>query len=191
MEFIEADIPGCFEIQPRVMKDRRGYFVKNFQASQLARLGLETEFKEDYFSLSEPGVLRGMHFQVPPADHAKIVCCLQGEVMDVVVDLRKGSPTFGEHRIFQLSDENMKMLYLPKGMAHGFYVPSRPSLLLYKVSTEYDAKNDSGVLWSSLGINWPNLQPIISDRDQGFLPLSDFDSPFVYTGKNSPVDIQI
>ena len=110
----------------------------------------------------------------------KLVYCVQGEVLDVVLDLRKGSPTYGTVDTFNLSAEKGNYLYIPKGMAHGFLATSETATLVYKVSTVYDPLNDMGVRWDSFGFNWPTSTPIISDRDSNIKPLSEFDSPFVY-----------
>jgi dTDP-4-dehydrorhamnose 3,5-epimerase len=163
-----------------MIKDTRGSFVKVFLESRFQEQGLATDFREDYFSFSNAGVLRGLHFQLPPKDHAKLVYCLQGKVLDVALDLRKGSPTFGQHQIFELSGDKANMLYLPKGLAHGFYAVDGPAVLVYKVTSEYDSKCDTGILWNSAGINWPTLSPVMSDRDRSFVTLAEFNSPFTF-----------
>ena len=176
----ETKLPGCFEVQPRIFDDERGRFVKVFHQDEFVRLGLETCFREEYYSHSRRGVIRGMHFQTPPSDHVKLVYCVQGEVQDVVLDLRKGSPTYGRADSIKLSAELGNYLYIPKGLAHGFCTTSTLATLVYKVSTVYEPQHDSGVLWSSFGVEWPNLERVISARDTSFKPLSEFKSPFVY-----------
>ncbi|WP_323140462.1 dTDP-4-dehydrorhamnose 3,5-epimerase [Massilia phyllosphaerae] len=173
-------IPGCHEVLPRIMHDARGSFVKVFHADAFRELGLETAFTEEYYSHSHKGVIRGMHFQTPPADHVKMVYCVQGEVFDVVLDLRVGSPTYGQATTFTLSAEAGNYLYIPKGLAHGFCAVSDTATLVYKVSTVYAPENDAGVLWSSVGVDWPVDAPILSDRDARFSPFSEFESPFTY-----------
>jgi dTDP-4-dehydrorhamnose 3,5-epimerase len=178
MEFIPSRIPGCFEIQPVVFKDERGLFVKTFHEQVFAQHGLETHFAETYYSRSYKGVLRGLHFQVPPYDHAKLVYCIAGRVKDVVVDLRVGSPTYGEFASFLLSAETANMVYVPRGLAHGFYTLSDSAIMMYKVTSVYSPQHDTGIRWDSVGIDWPNDNPIISERDRQFVPLADFQSPF-------------
>jgi dTDP-4-dehydrorhamnose 3,5-epimerase len=179
-DLIPTGIAGCHEVQPRVLEDVRGRFVKVFHRDSFRQMGFETEFAEEYYSLSRKGVIRGLHFQVPPADHHKLVYCTRGEVFDVVLDLRVGSPTYGKTASFNLSFSQGNFLYIPKGLAHGFCATSDNAILVYKVSTVYSPSHDQGVLWSSVGINWPVNDPIISDRDAGFLPFNQFDSPFAY-----------
>jgi dTDP-4-dehydrorhamnose 3,5-epimerase len=173
-----TEIPGCFEIGTAVLRDHRGIFVKTFHQDLFAQHGLETRFAEEYYSYSGPGVLRGLHFQLPPHEHVKLVYCVQGEVLDVVVDLRVGSPTFGKHHCVTLSSEKANMLYIPAGLAHGFYVNSPHALMMYKVTSVYSPAHDAGVHWNSAGIPWHDPNPVISDRDNAFAPLTAFQSPF-------------
>lgn len=176
----ESGIPGCYEIQPRILDDARGRFVKVFHQDEFKRLGLETDFPEEYYSNSHRGVIRGMHFQIPPSEHVKLVYCVQGVVQDVVLDLRKGSPTYGHSVAIMLSAEQGNCVYIPKGLAHGFCATSDIATLVYKVSTVYDPQNDAGVHLNSFGFNWSTSEPLISDRDARFKFLSEFNSPFVY-----------
>lgn len=177
---IASPIPGCFEIQPRVFDDERGRFVKVFHRDAFNEMDLQTEFAEEYYSHSWRGVIRGLHFQIPPMDHTKLVYCLQGDVLDVVVDLRVGSPAFGAVATFAVSASKGNYVYLPKGVAHGFCVTSDEATLVYKVSTVYSAQHDTGVLWNSVNVDWPAAHPILSERDRAFSPFSEFASPFVY-----------
>ena len=179
-EFQETTLPGCFEIHPKIIHDNRGRFVKTFHKDLFKEKGIQTDFREEYYSHSKKGVIRGMHFQTPPSDHEKLVYCISGEVIDVIVDLRIGSPTYGQHAAFTLNAAKATSLYIPKGMAHGFYATSDLATLIYKVSTIYDQSNDSGILWSSIGFNWPTHDPITSERDKYFCRLVDFASPFKY-----------
>lgn len=176
----ETGINGCFEVQPRLFDDARGRFVKVFHKDEFTKLGLETEFAEEYYSHSTGGVIRGMHFQNPPSDHVKVVYCVHGEVQDVVLDLRKGSPTYGQSVAIRLSAQQGNFIYIPKGLAHGFCATSESAILVYKVSTVYDPKSDSGVLWNSFGYAWETSKPILSERDANFAPLNQFVSPFNY-----------
>ena len=179
----ELSIPGCFEIQPDVLKDKRGSFVKTFHWDIFCKHGLTTNFAEEYYSCSKKGVLRGFHFQLPPHDHIKIVYCVSGTIMDVIVDLRVGSPTYGEYAAFELSGEKANMLYLDKGIAHGFYTKSDSALVMYKVTTVYAPEHDAGILWNSAGVPWPDDMPVLSKRDKSFPPFCQFESPFIYVGR--------
>lgn len=176
----EIDIPGCFEITPKRVEDVRGVFVKILHEEAFAPHGVHTEFAEEYYSKSYQNVLRGLHFQTPPHDHIKMVYCVSGSILDVIVDLRVGSPTYGQHRTFELSDANAKALVLAKGIAHGFYTLSREAVVIYKVSTVYAPEYDKGILWNSLEIPWPSCSPVLSDRDTGFPVFQDYPSPFEY-----------
>lgn len=184
MEMRDTQIPGCYELLPRVMRDQRGSFVKTFHAEQFSALGLRTAWAEEYYSLSYRGVLRGLHFQLPPHDLDKIVYCPSGRVLDVVLDLRVGSPAFGRHCTFDLNCEVANMIYIPKGCAHGFYTISDQALMCYKVSAVYAPEADTGILWSSAGVDWPGAEPLISPRDASFPMLQQFDSPFRHDGEN-------
>ena len=183
MNVIKTNIPGCFEIHPDVIKDERGTFVKTFHRDIFDKHGLTTDFAEEYYSYSKKGVLRGLHFQLPPHDHIKMVYCVRGRILDAIVDLRKGSPTFGGYALFELSDENAQVLYLGRGIAHGFYALSNEAIVMYKVTTIYAPEHDAGILWNSAGVPWPDNMPILSKRDKSFPPLSQFESPFIYAGR--------
>lgn len=180
MKINEIEIPGCFEIIPRRVEDGRGVFVKTLHEEVFASRGLQIAFAEEYYSKSYQNVLRGLHFQMPPHDHIKMVYCVSGTILDVVVDLRVGSPTYGQHRTFELGDANARTLVLAKGIAHGFYTMSQRAIVMYKVSTVYAPEHDAGILWNSLDIPWPSKNPFLSDRDKGLFVFQDFDSPFVY-----------
>ena len=174
----KSKIAGCFELQPKVFEDVRGRFVKVFHEQAFAAQGLQTDFVEEYYSVSYKNVIRGMHFQLPPMDHVKMVYCVEGEVLDAVVDLRVGSLTYGQYALFELTAAKANSIYIPKGMAHGFCVLSEQAIMVYKVSTIYSPAHDTGVLWDSVNIPWPLEQPCISDRDKSFPALADFKSPF-------------
>ncbi|MDQ5910375.1 MAG: dTDP-4-dehydrorhamnose 3,5-epimerase [Pseudomonadota bacterium] len=176
-------IPGCFEIYPRIFDDDRGRFVKVFHEETFVTRGLETVYTEEYYSVSRCGVIRGLHFQTPPMDHVKLVYCVAGRVQDAVVDLRVGSPSFGRYALFDLSAEAANMIYIPKGLAHGFCVLSDVATLVYQVSTVYSALHDAGVLWNSAGVPWMVKDPVLSERDRAHPPLERFVSPFVYEGE--------
>jgi len=180
----EALIPGCYELQPNAFKDERGHFVKTFHENVFKESGLETHFVEEYYSFSHKRVLRGLHFQLPLMDHVKLVYCVYGRVLDAVVDLRVGSPTYGNFETFELSAEQGNMIYIPKGLAHGFYVMSEVAIMMYKVTTVYSVEHDKGILWRSANIPWPDECPIISKRDSEFVALDNFQSPFIYKGES-------
>ncbi len=184
MEIRATKISGCYELSPIVFhKDYRGSFVKTFHKDVFSKHGLETNFVEEYYSVSVQNVLRGLHFQTPPADPNKLVYCPLGRIMDVIVDVRVGSPSYGQFEVFDLSAENGKMVYLEPGLAHGFYVLSETAMVMYKISQLYAPENDTGIRWDSVGIPWPSNNPILSQRDKEFLPLAEFKNPFVYTEK--------
>ena len=176
----ESPLQGCFEVQPKIFSDPRGKFVKIFHFDEFKRLGLETDFREEYYSSSLKWVIRGLHFQTPPNDHAKIVFCVRGEVLDVLLDLRKESPTYGRAAKYVLNEEKGNFLYIPKGIAHGFCVLSSEATLVYKVSSVHNQASDAGILWSSVQVEWPTSNPIMSERDLGFPELANFESPFIY-----------
>lgn len=178
-KFIESKLSGCFEIRSRLFQDHRGRFVKTFHREMFLENGLNSRWVEEYYTISGQGVLRGLHFQVPPHDHAKLVYCSSGEVVDAVVDLRQGSPMFGRSDVFCLSAERANMLYIPRGMAHGFCTVSDSATMHYLVESVYVPESDKGILWDSADIVWPVKAPILSERDAGFPPLAEFETPFV------------
>lgn len=178
--FRPTALSGCYEVIPRVIDDMRGRFVKVFHAGAYAEQGLETHFVEQYYSRSRRGVIRGLHFQLPPRDHAKLVYCTDGAVRDVVVDLRKGSPSYGRHITLELNAETAHAVYIPRGMAHGFCCLSDEATLVYQVSSVHSPEHDSGIRWDSLDIEWPTANPVLSERDRSLPAFADFDSPFFY-----------
>ena len=183
MQFVPTEIPGCFEIFPKIFTDERGQFVKLFHQELFGADNLKETWAENYISISKKNVLRGMHFQTPPHVHSKLVYCLSGEVLDVLIDLRAGSPTYSKAFSFELSAEKYNGLYIPIGIAHGFCVLSNSATMLYQTSTVYSPTHDSGISWKSVDL-WPIDNPIISDRDESHPLLKDFTSPFVYEDKN-------
>lgn len=175
-----TQVTDCFELQPKVFDDERGRFVKVFHTQAFAAKCLETNFTEEYYSVSNKNVVRGMHFQLPPKDHVKVVYCVQGAVLDVVTDLRVGSPTYGRSSVIELNSAKANSIYIPKGMAHGFCSLCDHSIMVYKVSSVYSPAQDVGILWNSVGVTWPTTQVILSARDQTFTPFDKFVSPFRY-----------
>lgn len=180
MQKLETGIAGCFEVKLTPFNDARGTFVKTFNSESFASMGMRTDWVEQYFSLSLPGVVRGIHFQLPPHDHAKLVFCISGSVLDVAVDLRKGSPTYGEHVRVELSEDEANMLYLPSGLAHGFCTYDETATLVYNVTAGFQSDSDSGIRWDSAGIRWPHSNPMLSTRDQNLQQLAEFQSPFTF-----------
>lgn len=177
-EFHETSLPGVFILTPGVFKDNRGVFVKTFHREAFLARGLEADFAEQFYSISRRGVLRGLHFQLPPHHHAKLVTCLNGTVLDAVVDLRTDSPCFGQHVTVTLSRRNARMIYIPRGCAHGFLSLTNNSLLLYNQTSVHAPHADAGIRWDSANITWPLDSPVTSIRDAGFPGLADFISPF-------------
>jgi dTDP-4-dehydrorhamnose 3,5-epimerase len=177
---VKTGIPGCFELRPTVTRDIRGFFAKVFHRPLWRDLGLCTEFAEEYATHSLPWTMRGLHFQLPPMEHDKVVFCLRGNAFDVALDLRKGSPSYGEHVSVNLSSMQSNALYIPAGVAHGFCVTGDEALLYYKQTTVYSPEHDAGIRWDSAGIPWPMTEPTMSERDKLLPRFEDFDSPFSF-----------
>ena len=174
----ETTIKDCLIIQPTILDDNRGSFIKLYHEESFKRLGLNANYEEEYCSKSVQGVLRGMHFQTPPYAHIKLVTCISGAILDVVVDLRKNSKTYKQAFGIELTGESGKMLYVPEGLAHGFYVISKEAIFLSLNSKKYSKEHDSGIHWNSFGFNWPDSSPNISDKDHQMIYLNEFESPF-------------
>jgi dTDP-4-dehydrorhamnose 3,5-epimerase len=175
--FNQTSIDGVILIGTNVLSDERGSFTKCFEAAEFHDHGLSVKFAEEYFSFSKAGVLRGMHFQLPPLDHEKVVYCALGRVLDVVLDLRPNSATYKQCLSIELSSKGGEGLYIPKGCAHGFW-SLEDSIMVYKVGTPYSPEHDTGICWDSFGFNWPGDQPVLSSRDSMHICLEDFRSPF-------------
>jgi dTDP-4-dehydrorhamnose 3,5-epimerase len=174
LEIIETSLPGVLLVKPRVFQDARGFFLETYRAEALATAGVHHTFVQDNHSHSIRGVLRGLHYQVR-RPQAKLCRVVQGEVFDVAVDIRDGSPHFGKWAGAVLSAQNHHALYIPAGFAHGFVVLSETADFLYKCSDYFDTADDCGVLWNdpALAIDWLNPSPILSDKDQQYLPLAE------------------
>jgi dTDP-4-dehydrorhamnose 3,5-epimerase len=168
MKIIETSLDGVFEVLNRKFEDSRGLFVKTFHEDSFKEVGLDTDFSESFYSVSKKDVLRGMHFQLAPHDHAKLVYVTAGEILDVAVDIRKNSPTYGQYFTLKLSSDNAKSLYMAKGFAHGFLTLSDSATVVYLTTTVHAPENDSGIRWDSFGFDWPLKSPIISNRDGNF-----------------------
>jgi dTDP-4-dehydrorhamnose 3,5-epimerase len=178
MELIPTDIPGCVEVRPFCARDDRGVFVKTFHAERFAEAGLPVDWREEFYSSSRQGVIRGMHFQTPPHDHDKLVFCVRGRVLDVVLDLRCASPTFRRHWVVELDAAYGHGLFIPRGVAHGFLALTNDVLMAYKLTSVHSPSNDLGIRWDSFGMDWGNDQPLVSARDRAHPALAEFDSPF-------------
>jgi len=186
----QTSLVGVLELKPFIAHDVRGMFVKTFHDGQFSEHGLETRFTEEFHTVSRRRVMRALHFQLPPHEYTKIVYCVHGEVLDAVVDLRVGSPTFGRFALFELTAERPSMIYIPPGVAHGYYVLSDSAVVMYKATAVYARQHDSGILWNSAGIPWPDPEPILSERDKQFVPFAAFHSPFQFDrrqGERGPV----
>lgn len=170
-------------ITPERFEDHRGYFSETYNYNRLSKLGVSKRFVQDNHSYSyQANTLRGLHFQTPPHAQEKLIRCARGSVFDVVVDLRVGSPEFGDWRGYELSAENGHQLYVPVGFAHGFVTLEPDSEILYKCTDYYAPETEGAVRWDSCGIDWPLPgDPILSDKDAVAPALADFDSPFIYS----------
>lgn len=178
MILTETKISGAFEVELPFSQDDRGDFVKILHEDSFIGHGLAADFKESYYSTSREGVIRGMHFQIPPHDHEKLVYAVEGGVVDVLLDLRKDSATYQQFDSLELTKSKHNAIYIPKGVAHGFCVPVGSATLVYMTTTVYNQDSDTGVLWNSFDFDWPVHNPQLSDRDMGFTALAKFDSPF-------------
>ena len=182
MEIVKTDIEGVFILEPRIFKDSRGYFFESFSEREFHEKVDKITFVQDNESCSSYGVVRGLHFQKPPYAQSKLVRVIKGTVLDVAVDLRKGSLTYGKHVAVELSENNHRQLFIPRGFAHGFSVLSDEAVFLYKCDNFYHPEADGGIniLDESLGIDWriPTDKAILSDKDTKHPLLKDFDSPF-------------
>ena len=187
MEILKTDIEGVLILEPKVFRDARGYFFESFSQREFDRkaaplLGHTVHFVQDNESMSSFGVMRGLHFQRPPFAQSKLVRCVRGAVLDVAVDIRKGSPTYGKHVAVELTEENHRQFFIPKGFAHGFVVLSDTAVFQYKCDEFYHPEADGGIsiLDDSLGINWriSTEEAILSEKDTRHPLLKDFDSPF-------------
>ena len=184
MEIIKTEIEGLLIIEPRIFQDARGYFFESFSQREFEEKVGAVHFVQDNESMSTYGVMRGLHFQRPPYTQSKVVRCVSGKVLDVAVDIRKGSPTYGRHVAVELTGENHRQFFIPKGFAHGFAVLSERAVFQYKCDEFYHPEADAGIsiLDESLQIDWriPAEAAILSDKDTRHALLKDFDSPFSF-----------
>lgn len=184
MNIIQTEIPGVIIIEPRIFEDARGYLFESFSQREFDEKVGPVIFVQDNESKSSYGVMRGLHFQRPPFTQAKLVRCVHGAVLDVAVDIRRSSPTFGQHVAVELTEDNHRQFFIPKGFAHGFAVLSDTAVFQYKCDEFYHPEADGGIsiLDDSLGIDWhiPAGKAIFSDKDTKHPLLQDFDTPFTF-----------
>jgi dTDP-4-dehydrorhamnose 3,5-epimerase len=174
LEFEQTSLPGVILVKPVVFQDPRGFFMETFHHKKYDEAGINGVFVQDNFSRSQKNTLRGLHYQLRHAQ-AKLIYVLKGEIFDVVVDIRKGSPVFGKWMSVTLSEDNRYQLYIPEGFAHGFCVMSETADVVYKCTDFYAPNDDFGVLWSdpSIGIDWPVRDPLLSEKDTKYPVLDD------------------
>lgn len=184
MEVIKTAIEGVVIIEPQVFKDARGYFFESFSQREFDEKVRPIKFVQDNESMSSYGVMRGLHFQAPPFAQSKLVRCVKGRVLDVAVDIRKGSPTYGQHVAVELTEENHRQLFIPRGFAHGFVVLSETALFQYKCDNFYAPQADGGISITdtTLGIDWhiPIENATLSEKDLKHPSFNNFNSPFEY-----------
>ena len=190
MEVIKTSIEGVVIIEPRIFRDARGYFFESFSQKEFDEKIRPIHFVQDNESMSSYGVMRGLHFQRPPYTQSKLVRCVRGRVLDVAVDIRKGSPTYGQHVAVELTEENHRQFFIPRGFAHGFAVLSETAVFQYKCDNFYAPQADGGISIKdeSLGIDWqiPVEKAILSEKDLRHIRLEEFDSPFDYNDNLYP-----
>ncbi|HAF30841.1 MAG TPA: dTDP-4-dehydrorhamnose 3,5-epimerase [Bacteroidales bacterium] len=177
MEFVERKLTGVFEVTLKPHMDERGFFMRTFDIDLFQKSGLDFNWVQENHSRSEKkGIIRGLHFQLPPYSETKLVRCIHGAVLDVFVDLRKDSLTFGQWDSIELSAENKKMILIPRGFAHGFCTLSDISEVVYKVDNVYSKESERGILWNDpeIGIEWPVNDPVLSEKDKQNLTLAEF-----------------
>ncbi len=183
IEIQETEIPAVKIVKPARFTDKRGFFSETYNRRALAEAGIDTEFVQDNHSLSVPqGTVRGLHFQTPPAVQAKLVRVVRGAILDVAVDIRTGSPSYGRHVSCRLSAEAWNQLFIPEGFAHGFCTLEPDTEVIYKVSGYYAPDHDRGLLWNdpALGIDWPVSEPLLSEKDRFHPPLGELPEYFRY-----------
>lgn len=190
MDVIKTEIEGAVIIEPRVFKDSRGYFFESYSQREFDEKVRKVNFVQDNESCSSYGVMRGLHFQLPPYAQSKLVRCVKGRVLDVALDIRRGSPTYGRHVAVELSEDNHRQFFVPRGFAHGFSVLSETAVFQYKCDNFYAPHSEGGIsiMDSSLGIDWkiPSAEAILSDKDGANPLFAEFDSPFDYTADLYP-----
>lgn len=182
MNVIKTEIPGLVEIEPAVYGDSRGYFFVPYQKDVFANIGLDMDFVQDNQSMSSKGVLRGLHFQNPPFAQGKLVRVVNGSVLDIAVDIRRNSPTYGQHHKVLLTAENKKMFWIPPGFAHGFLTLEDNTIFSYKCTEVYAPKSEGSVLWNDqeLNIDWEIENPSLSEKDENAPTFSELKTEFTF-----------
>jgi len=180
MEIIKTPLEGLLVIKPRIFGDDRGYFFESWSKESFSKIGLDIDFVQDNQSLSGKGVLRGLHFQNPPYAQGKLVSVIQGAVLDVSVDIRKDSPTYGQHFLAELSEENKTIFWIPPGFAHGFLTLEDNTIFTYKCTEAYNKESEEALLWNdpTLNIDWRIDAPLVSDKDLVAGSFETFESQF-------------
>ena len=180
IEIVKTKIPDLYIIKPQVFEDNRGYFFESYNKETFLKAGIDEHFVQDNESKSMKGVLRGLHFQKPPHAQGKLVRVVRGAVLDVAVDLRKSSPTFGQWDSVELTEKNKWMYWIPAGFAHGFVTLENDTIFSYKCTNVYNKESEASILWDdpTLNIDWKTAQPVLSEKDQAGIPFREFDSPF-------------
>jgi dTDP-4-dehydrorhamnose 3,5-epimerase len=181
MNITETNLSGLLLIEPKVFEDSRGYFLESYNSETFKNSGIDTIFVQDNQSFSCKGTLRGLHFQNTPYAQVKLIRVITGSIIDVAVDIRKGSKTYGKYYSAELSGENKKMLYIPYGFAHGFLTLEDNTIVQYKCSNVYNKESEGGIMWNDpdININWGLIdEPIISDKDKNNISFKDFNSKF-------------
>lgn len=178
MKILPTEIEGVFIIENNIFEDERGSFVKKFHYDTFKNHNLDVDFKENFYSVSHKNVIRGMHFHLPPKDHTKVIYVTTGSVLDVVVDLRKESPTYKKHVSVELTHKNHRSIYIPVGCAHGFRTLEDNTCTVYLQTGTHSPEHDTGINYNSFGFNWEIENPIVSKKDKELLELEKFDSPF-------------
>ncbi|HSH65817.1 MAG TPA: dTDP-4-dehydrorhamnose 3,5-epimerase [Bacteroidia bacterium] len=180
MQFIPTPISDLFVIQPKVFEDARGYFYESYNASFFQERQIDVEFVQDNQSLSQKGVLRGLHFQKPPYAQGKLVRVISGSVLDVAVDIRKNSPTYGNYFSIVLNEQNKTMLWIPAGFAHGFLTLEDNTIFSYKCTNQYNKASEDAILWNDpdIHIDWGTQSPLLSEKDKEAKLFKDLKSPF-------------
>jgi dTDP-4-dehydrorhamnose 3,5-epimerase len=176
----ETPIKGLLVIEPNVFEDERGYFMETYNKEVFNKAGITNQFVQDNQSLSQKNVLRGLHFQKPPFSQAKLISVIKGSVLDVAVDLRKKSKTFGQHYLLELSETNKRLFYIPEGFAHGFLTLKDNTIFSYKCSNNYNKDSEDAIFWNDelLDINWEVENPILSEKDKKAQSFNNYNSPF-------------
>ena len=185
MQISQTEFPGVLIVEPKVFSDSRGFFMESYNRAEFVAHGLDADFIQDNHAYSKGiGVLRGLHYQAPPKAQSKLVWVTKGAVVDVVVDIRIGSPTYGQWGQLKLSAENKLRLFIPSGFAHAYMTLSEETEFIYKVDAPYSPGDEGGIRWNDpgLAVNWPVKEPVLSAKDKALPFLSEIESPFIYKG---------